>query len=250
MHKLISLTIFFPFFNDERTVSQMISQAYTYGSRLTHDLEVIAIHGGPSKDNTFQEIRLMKKKYSKLIIINKEKNLEGYAVIRHGFKAASKDWIFYTDGDGQYHLKDLTRLVKKQQSSKADVVCGYKIIRHDPWMRVFLGNMYRILSQRLFKLPIQDLDCDFRLIRKKSLAKISLDSHGASFLTELILKLNFAGASFAEVTVSHYPRKYGNSNYTLFKLIYEKVIGDLRLYWKIKNTKTKIKVTKDIMAPK
>lgn len=250
MYKLTSLTIFFPFFNDEKTVMPMITQAHIYGSRLTNNLEVIAIHGGRSKDNTFQEIKLMKKKFPKLIIINKEKNLEGYAVIKHGFKAASKDWIFYTDGDGQYDLKDLKKLVIKQQSSKSDVVCGYKIKRRDPWIRIILGNVYRVLSQRLFKLPIRDLDCDFRLIRKKTFVKISLDSRGASFLTELVLKLKFAGAAFAEVPVSHHKRKYGKSNYTVFRLVYEKLLGDLRLYWKIKNNTTKIKVTKDIIAPK
>jgi len=240
MNKLSSLTIFFPFLNDEGTVEGQIILAYTVGKRYAKDLEVIAIIGGHSYDKTKKRILKMKEFYPNLVILNKENNTEGYAVIKYGFIRASKEWIFYTDGDAQYHLEeDLVKLIEKQKKTNADVVNGYKKTRHDVRVRVILGYIYKFLCRKIFNLPIRDVDCDFRLIRKSILNKINLESTDASILPELILKLNMVKAKFAEVPVNHYPRVYGKSNYTALSLIKEKIIGDFLLYFKMKKMKNK-----------
>lgn len=239
MKKLSSLTIFFPFLNDEGTVELMINNAYVLGKQITNDLEVIAIKGGKSKDQTNKKINEMKRKYPDLKIVDRTQNTEGYAVIKHGFWNATKDWIFYTDGDAQYHLEtDLIKLVEKQEKTDADIVNGYKRKRGDNLVRIFLGRVYKRLSKYLFNLRVRDVDCDFRLIRNSYLKKIKLESTDASILPELIKKLELAGAKFAEVPVAHFPRIWGKSNYTPFSLLKEKLVGDLKLYFKMKNIKT------------
>src|SRR3989344_4875963 len=158
MKKLKSLTIFFPFLNDEGTVERQIHLAYTIGKRLTQDLEIIAIHGGASQDKTKQKIYSMKKIYPALKIIDKSRNTEGYAVIKHGFSAASKEWVFYTDGDSQYHLEaDLEKLILKQHETSSDVINGYKIKRKDNFYRRILGSIYAFLSKFVFNLTIRDV---------------------------------------------------------------------------------------------
>ncbi len=236
--KLSSLTIFFPFYNDSGTVEESIDLAYKIGREYTDDLEVIAIHGGPSKDDTFDKIKEMQKKYPKLVIVDKTDNTEGYAVIKNGFNAATKDWVFYTDGDRQYHMEnDFQKLVKAQFKTDADIVNGYKKERGDNVVRLFLGNAYATISSLLFELPIRDTDCDFRLMRMSKMKKITLESHDASILPELIKKLQIAGAKFTEVPVSHFERVYGKSNYTAFSLLKEKVLGDFKLYMKMRKIK-------------
>lgn len=234
--KLSSLSIFFPFYNDEGTVREQIEQAYKIGNEITEDLEVIAIHGGNSRDNTFSMIKEMKIKFPQLVIVDKSDNKEGYAVIKYGLEAATKDWIFYTDGDAQYHLNELPLLAEKQLRTNADVVNGYKKNRKDGFIRFILGDIYARFSRFIFELPIRDTDCDFRLIRRSVLLKIKLLSQDASILGELIKKLEIAGAKFVEVPVSHYARVYGKSNYTAWELLKEKLIGDIKLYFKIKQT--------------
>lgn len=232
--KLSSLSIFFPFYNEAGNVERMINSAYEIGSVLTSDLEVIALHGGNSKDGTFEKIMEMKNKYPDLVVVDKRDNWEGYAVIKYGFKAATKEWVFYTDGDAQYHLeRDLPVLVVKYFETGAAVVNGYKRKRGDNFIRVFLGKGYAWFSALLFNLPIRDTDCDFRLIRRSFLDKITLESHDASILPELIKKLQLAGAKFAEVPVSHYEREYGTSFYTPLGLLKEKLIGDIKLFFKL-----------------
>lgn len=240
MQKLKSLTIFFPFYNDEGTVERQIHLAYIVGKRVARDLEIIAIHGGPSTDKTRQKLYDMKALYPGLKIINKLKNTQGYAVIKHGFVAATKDWIFYTDGDAQYHLEtDLEKLVDTQIKTKADVVNGYKVKRSDPLIRTILGAVYAHLSRMAFGLPIRDIDCDFRLIKRSLMEGMTLESSDSSILAELIKKLQFAGAKFAEVSVTHYKRVWGSSNYNWLDLLREKLVGDIRLYVKIRKTRLK-----------
>lgn len=235
MSKLKSLTIFFPFFNDEGTVLRMIENSYKIGHEVSEDLEVIAIHGGNSKDRTFEKILEAKKLYPNLVIIDKKDNKEGYAVIKHGFEKASKEFTFYTDGDGQYDLKDLKKLINIQLEEKVDVINGFKLNRGDGVLRFFLGDIYAKFSSFIFELPIRDTDCDFRLIRTSFLKKIKLESQDSSILVELIKKLEIEGASFKEIGVNHFDREYGKSNYNPLSLLKEKLVGDFKLYLMFKN---------------
>ena len=234
--QLSSLSIFFPFLNDEKTVERQIKFAYQVGQQVAKTVEVIALHGGASKDNTWRKILAIKKKYPKLKVIDKSDNREGYAVIKYALIKAKNDWVFYTDGDAQYHLEEnLIDLVNKYFATGADVINGYKLNRSDHWMRVVLGKLYAYVSKFVFELPIRDADCDFRLIRRNYLDKISLEARDSSILPEMIKKLELAGAEFAEVGVHHYSRIWGTSNYaTPWVLLKEKLIGDIKMYFKLR----------------
>lgn len=235
MSKLKSLSIFFPFYNDEGTVLKLISEAYILAPEISLDFEVIALHGGKSHDKTFEKILEAKDRYPDLKIINKNDNSEGYAVIKYGFESSTKDWVFYTDGDNQYDLKDLKKLVKVHFDTNSDVINGFKLNRADGFLRLFLGNLYARFSSYIFELPIRDTDCDFRLIRNSYLKKLKLKSKDSSILVELVKKLELEGARFSEVGVGHFKRAYGSSNYSPLKLVIEKVKGDFKLYIIFKN---------------
>jgi glycosyltransferase involved in cell wall biosynthesis len=232
-YRLKSLSIFFPFYNDGGTVEKAISDAYFYGHKVAKKLEVIALHGGPSRDNTWTEILRLKKRYPSLKILDRRHNTQGYGVIKHGLRAATQDWVFYTDGDLQYRVQDLPSLVRKTRRRDVSVVNGYKLLRRDLWIREMLGSVYQNIARWAFDLPIQDVDCDFRLIQTKLLQHIRLTSSHASILPELIKKLEWAGAKFAEVPVIHLPRRYGQSNYKPLGLLKEKIVGDIVLWRKL-----------------
>ncbi len=221
IYKLPSLTIFFPFYNDADTVERVISSAYKYGQIVANKLEVIAIHGGSSYDDTWSKILEVKKKFSTLRVINKSDNTEGYGVIKYGFQAAKNEWVFYTDGDGQYEMRDLLKLMSKQQQTNADLVNGYKTARHDAWQRQFFGNVFQKLHQLLIHAPIRDIHCDFRLLRTKYVQHIQWETQRATIISELILKIEKQGAIFAEQPVKHREREYGHSSYNVYQLLLE-----------------------------
>lgn len=224
-----SLTIFFPFFNDAGTVYDAIGQAYEVGTELTNDLEVIAIHGGNSSDHTWLEIQRAKQQFPDLRVINKKQNKEGYAVIKHGFAAAKKEWVFYTDGDLQYDVRELKKLVETQLRTGADVINGYKVDRGDHWFRTLLAKAWSTFAQVRYHFPIRDIDCDFRLIKRVYIQDMKLEKKGAAVLEELITHLMKKHATFVELPVKHRERSYGESNYTVPMLVREKLANLLQL---------------------
>ncbi len=239
--RVSSLTIFFPFFNDGGTVPAAVDMAFEIGKQLAEDLEVIAIDGGVSKDDTSNQITLMKERHPELKVMDCTTNTEGYAVIKKGFAAASKNWVFYTDGDLQYDLRDLQALISVQKSTQADVVNGYRQVQEDQCTRRIASAMYRPISRFFFGLPIQDGHCDFRLIRTACLKNFSLEGQNGSVVIELIKKLQWTGACFAESPVTHRKRNYGASNYNDFQLFRERAINDFHLFFRLSKMKELLK---------
>jgi len=211
MNKLKSVSIFFPAYNDSEIIASLIEKAYRMGPVISQWFEVIVINDG-STDDTAQTLLKAKEQYPELKIITHEKN-EGYgSALRSGFAAAIGDFVFYTDGDGQYDVSEIEKLTTLL-TDEIDVVNGYKISRSDPIYRKIIGTWYNSLLHLLYKIPISDIDCDCRLIRKSQLDRIHLTSSSGLICLELIIKLQEKGARFTEVGVSHYDRKFGESQF-------------------------------------
>ena len=120
--------------------------------------------------------------------------------------------MFYTDGDGQYDVGELPVLLMLL-TDDTHFVNGMKMTRQDPPYRVFAGNLHRFVMRWSFWLPINDVDCDFRLIRRSILRRSRLRSNSGSICVELVKHAQRAGAQFREVSVHHYARQWGESQF-------------------------------------
>jgi glycosyltransferase involved in cell wall biosynthesis len=147
-----------------------------------------------------------------LNVVTHERNRGYGGALRSGFAHATKELVFYTDGDGQYDVRELPVLLMLL-TDDTHFVNGIKMTRQDPTHRVFAGNLHRFLMRWSFWLPINDVDCDFRLVRRSVLDRISLRSNSGSICVELVKHAQRAGAQFREVSVHHYPRKWGESQF-------------------------------------
>lgn len=217
MKKLKSLSIFFPTLNDSQILPSLIKKASQTAKIVSQKFEILAINDG-SNDNTVEVLEKLKKIYPELKIINHKKNLGYGTALISGFKNSTKDWVFYTDGDGQYNPKELI-LLTENLDVKTDIVNGYKLKREDAIVRKAIGRIYNLFLQKIYHLPISDVDCDFRLIKRAILKKIELESTSGAICLEIILKLKKEGANFKEVGVNHYKRKFGKSQFFTFKNI-------------------------------
>ncbi len=205
------ISVFFPCYNDEKSIAVLVEDTFSILPTLTDRYEVIVIDDG-STDTSRTVLKQLKEKYDKLRLIFHRKN-KGYGgALRSGFKAAKYEFVFYTDGDGQYDVKELPILVSLM-SSDIDFVNGIKLARNDPTYRIVIGNIYAFVARWLFWLPIVDVDCDFRLIRKRTLKKITLTSNSGSICIELVKRSQRAGARFRQVSVHHYERRFGHSQF-------------------------------------
>lgn len=225
---LPSISAFFPALNDEGTIAQMVTEALAVLATLSDDYEVIVVNDG-STDGTAAALDALARAEPRLRVIHHPGNRGYGAALASGFRHAGKDLIFYTDGDGQYDVRDLRRLVPLMTSA-VDVVNGYKRRRADRGHRVLLGEIYKRLARWLFRLPIRDVDCDFRLLRREAIQRIELVSTSGVVCTEMIYELARAGCRFAEVDVPHFPRRWGHSQFFTFRRV-ARTAADFLLLW-------------------
>ena len=206
-----SISAFFPCYNDSNTIGDLVIEAERQLQQLTDDYEIIVVNDG-SSDNSADVLRALAAAVPRLRVVTHERNRGYGGALRSGFAAATKDLVFYTDGDGQYDVRELPILVMLL-TDDTDFVNGIKMRRQDPTYRIHAGNLHRFLMRWLFWLPIDDVDCDFRLVRRRILEDIDLHSTSGSICVELVKHAQRAGAQFREVSVHHYARKYGRSEF-------------------------------------
>ena len=197
--------------------------------KVTDDFEVLVVDDG-SKDQTGAILDRLAAELPFLHVIHHEHNLGYGAALITGFKNAKKDLIFYTDGDGQYDVRELHNLLA-QLKANIDLVNGYKVKRADAWYRIFIGAMYRRAMRWTFRLSIRDVDCDFRLFRRYIFETISLESRSGVICVEMAKKFELAGFRMVEVPVSHYPRIYGRSEFFRVRHLVFTFKGLLKIWW-------------------
>lgn len=208
---LPSVSVFFPCYNDERTIGGLIETADKILRRRGGKYEIIIIDDG-STDGSRRLLKKLAKEFSSLRLVFHREN-KGYGgALRSGFGKAKYDLVFYTDGDGQYDVSEI-ELILPLMTEDIDAVNGIKMFRNDPWYRVVIGNIYNFFVRNVFGIDIFDTDCDFRLVRKSLLKKINLKCSSGAICVELVRKLQDAGARFRQVSIHHYPRKYGRSQF-------------------------------------
>jgi glycosyltransferase involved in cell wall biosynthesis len=227
--KPLSLSVFFPAYNDAASLPELLHRTFQVIPTLTSDFEVWVINDG-STDATAAVLAELSEYYAPRLKVVTHPTNQGYgAALNSGFAACTKELVFYTDGDGQYDVSEIGKLWKRMQPD-VDVVNGYKLNRGDGWMRAFMGNVYNWIVRHLFKIKIRDVDCDFRLIRKTILDRILLRSHSGSICIELVKRIQNISGRFEEVGVHHYPRAHGRSQFLRLHSLIATFVQLLRLY--------------------
>jgi glycosyltransferase involved in cell wall biosynthesis len=206
-----SLSYFFPAHNEEANLAGLVEEALEVLPTLAETFEIIAVNDG-SRDGTKQIADGLAAEYPGVVrAVHHEVN-QGYgAALRTGFAASRHELVAFTDGDRQFRVVDLGRLIgRMRQSDAPDVVVGYRIKRADPVIRTVYARIYRLAGRIFFGLRTTDVDCACKLFRRTALADLSVESDGAFFSAELLIKLRAAGRSVVEVGVPHHPRTAGS----------------------------------------
>jgi glycosyltransferase involved in cell wall biosynthesis len=165
-------------------------------------------------------------------VVSHDRNRGYGAALISGFGAARHEWIFYTDGDGQYDAAEAALLVPLA-TEQIDIVQGYKIERADSWYRKVIGRSYHHVVKRLFRLPGRDTDCDFRLFRRRLIVDAPLTSTSGVVCVEMMRSFDRSGARFIEVPVHHYARRTGSSEFFRVASIARSAHQLLTLWWKM-----------------
>ncbi len=211
MRRLNGISFFFPALNEEDHVEAMARSALDVLPRFADDFEITVIDDG-STDRTGQIADALARADPRVKVIHHERRRGYGGAIRSGLAAATEPYVFYADGDRQFDLADLGRLIDALDGN--DAVVGYRLKRADPPRRLFVAWVYNRLIRVLFGGGWRDVDCAFKLFRRDVFTRVPLDrvrSNGAFFSPELLIRLRRAGIRVAQVGVPHYPRTAGEA---------------------------------------
>jgi glycosyltransferase involved in cell wall biosynthesis len=223
------LSIFFPAYNDSGTIASLVITALRTARALTPDHEVIVVNDG-SADNTAEILDELARTYPQVRIVHHEKNRGYGGALRTGFASATRELVFYTDGDGQYDPAEMEVLWRRFDDS-VDLVNGYKISRSDPLHRIIIGRIYHHTVKILFGLKVRDVDCDFRLMRRSIFDTVHLEKNSGVICLEIMKKITDGGFRIVEVPVHHYHRAHGKSQFFNFRRLFRTAIDVFKLWF-------------------
>ena len=226
-NKLKSISIFYPCFNEEKNIPIFVNQALKVLPQIALRYEIIIVNDG-SRDNTLKVAQKIAADNSVVKIVNHKQNRGYGAALKSGFKASKFDWVFFTDGDLQFDLKQLIDFLPF--TSKYSVIIGYRKTRAEGFQRALNAKILKITMNILYRLHVRDIDCAYKLIKKDALENIKLVSEGAFLSSELLYRLKKKGYKFKEICVNHYPRKFGNPTGNNIKVMIRGIKETFMLY--------------------
>lgn len=227
-----SISVFFPAYNDEGTIAKLVLDAISVLESITKDYEILIIDDC-SPDNTGKIADELAKKNKKVRVIHHKKNEGIGGAMISGYRNAKKEYVFYTDGDAQYDIKEIEKLIKYVPQS--DIISGYRQKRADPFIRKLTSKIYNILIYILFGLKMKDVDCSFKLIKKSLIDQIDLKTSSGFVDAELMWKLKkIYNKKIIEIPVTHYPRSSGKTQFFKFKFIYDMILDMFKIRFNLK----------------
>lgn len=201
-----SISVVVPAFNEEPNVERTVESAIRPLEDITADFEIVIVNDG-SADATGQVAESLAHRYPAVRVIHHEKNRGYGAALSSGYYAAKKQWVCLFPADGQFDMREIERLLPL--TDRFDVVTGYRVNRADPFHRKLNAFLYNSFIRVLFGVPLRDIDCGFKIIRRRLFDKIRLTSTGAFVDAEFYILAKALGARITEVGVTHYPREQG-----------------------------------------
>ena len=203
---MVSISVFFPCYNEQENVGRTVEKALEVLERLNADFEVIIVDDG-SSDGTGQIADEIAGRDGRVKVVHHEGNLGYGAALQSGFKAATKEFVFYTDGDGQFDINEMPSLLALME--RYDIVSCYRLNRRDSLIRKINGWCWTRLVCLTFGLKIRDIDCAFKLYKREIFDKIELLSTGALINAEILARAVRKGYRITQKGVHHYPRTTG-----------------------------------------
>lgn len=230
MDKLKEVSAFFPAYNEEGNIANIVKTAEAVLEKCSNKYEIIVVDDG-SSDKTAEVVRNLSLANDRIKVVSHEKNMGYGMALRTGFKSCQYEWIVFSDSDGQFDFTEFPNFIKEQEKTNADLVVGYYQGRKVSPLRKMNSKIWQLLIWALLGLKVRDIDCGFKLIRKKVIDSMVLTSERGAFIsTEFLVKAREKKFKIVEIPVSHYPRKEGQATGANLKVI----LSSFRDLYKIK----------------
>jgi glycosyltransferase involved in cell wall biosynthesis len=205
------VSLFFPVYRDEATVERMTTKAIAVLDALAAEYEVIIVDDG-SPDRAGELADAIAAKDPRVRVIHHPKNLGYGEALRSGFRAARFEWIGFTDGDDEYEVSDLAKLLRLQDHY--DLIITFRYAKRYGSWRIFVSWVYNHVLRYLFQTRYRDVSCGLRLIRKSVVDELDLTSTSPFIGAEIAIKTMLKGYRVGEVGIQTFPRDFGRGSST------------------------------------
>lgn len=229
--RLSSLTIFFPAYHDEHTIEPLTRKAIDVARTLTNDFEIIIVDD-QSPDRVGEIADRLAREFPEVRAIHHEKNMGVSHAMTTGYRAAAKDWVFYTDGDAQYDIEELPLLV--EHADQFEIIAGYRLNRAEGLVRAFASRGFHMLVLLFFGYHFKDIDCSFKLIHRNFLKRITFYTGGGLLDTEIMVQARMLRVPIKDVGVHHFEREFGTSQFLKFSLVRRMFLDLVKLRFKLR----------------
>ena len=212
------ISVFYPCFNEEGNIERVVQEALDVLPNITADYEIIIVDDG-SADRTGDIANRLARKERCIRVVQHPVN-KGYGcALQSGFKAARKELVFYTDGDGQFDISEISKLLPLIH--EFDIVSGYRANRQDSMIRSLNAFLWGMLVRSVLRFECRDVDSAFKLYRREILDRIPIKSTGSLVDAEIFARAKRAGYRLAQVAVHHRPRIAGKQTGANPKVIFK-----------------------------
>jgi len=220
---MFSLSIILPAYNEEANVENAVSEVSTVARTLGLDHEIIVVNDG-SKDRTGDLVRAMIERIPNLRLVEHYPNRGYGGALKAGFAAATKDLITFFPADKQFDFTEVGQMLERIK--EADIVCGFRANRRDNAIRKLNAFGWKMVVRMLFGYLSRDIDCGFKLFRRRVLSQVNVVSNGAMIDTELLAGARARGMRIVEEPLTHLPRVAGEATGANLRVI-AKAVRDL-----------------------
>ncbi|MCJ7728632.1 MAG: glycosyltransferase family 2 protein [Sedimentisphaerales bacterium] len=227
----VSITVFFPCYNEQENIGRVVGRASEVLKGTGADYEIIVVNDG-SSDQTGRVADELAAADNHIRVVHHPRNLGYGAALQSGFRSATKQFVFFTDGDGQFDTGEMPALLPFME--RFDIVCGYRLNRSDPVIRRLNGWLWTKLVNLLFGMNIRDIDCAFKLFRREVFDHIKMSSSGALISAEILARATRGGYRITQAGVHHYPRTAGKQTGAKLRVIVRAFKELFALYNKIR----------------
>jgi glycosyltransferase involved in cell wall biosynthesis len=231
MKNVKSISIIFPLYKDRGTVKKMIKDSRKLLKKIKKKGEIVVVDDGCPQRSGYYAKEISKKIKNIKVIIHK-KNMGYGAAIKTGLKNCKYEWIFQTDGDAEYDVNDLLKLLRKTRGS--DLIVTYRLKKKYKTSRIIISWIYNVILRILFHTNYKDISTGSRLIKKSILKKINLVSNSPFLGAEIAIKSKYKGFKVSEVGIHTYPRTFGAGSSVSLKNILLTIKEMIILFIKIK----------------
>lgn len=209
----MKLSIVIPVYNSSKILNTLLQNIKKNIFYSKNEFEVILVNDH-SLDKSWDQIKILKKKYPFVRGLNLAKNYGQHSAIFSGLKLCKGEYIVCMDDDMQHHPKHIPNMLIQLKNYE---VCYVKYInREHNFFKILISRLNNIVSSYLMNKSSRIYTSSFKCFKKSLNKKIIINNDSHIFLDYWIFLYS---KSITFIDIAHNKRLFGKTNYGLKQLL-------------------------------